>query len=87
MFQGLKSCPDHPALFLVLRQVQCKQLLQSHKELPDSVLEELHKTVMTSATSVAAWQVSARPLLELGALLSAENALSAGDRLSTDTQC
>ncbi|XP_010139963.1 PREDICTED: tetratricopeptide repeat protein 37-like, partial [Buceros rhinoceros silvestris] len=54
--KGLKSCPDDPALFLVLRQVQCKQLLQSHKELPESVLEELHKTVMTSATSVAAWQ-------------------------------
>ncbi|NWR58481.1 TTC37 protein, partial [Bucorvus abyssinicus] len=54
--KGLKSCPDHPALFLLLRQVQCKQLLQSHKDLPDNVLEELRKTVMTSATSVAAWQ-------------------------------
>ncbi|KFU86741.1 Tetratricopeptide repeat protein 37, partial [Chaetura pelagica] len=54
--KGLKSCPEHPALFLLLRQVQCKQLLQSHKELPDTILEELHKTVMTSSTSVAAWQ-------------------------------
>ncbi|KFW71571.1 Tetratricopeptide repeat protein 37 [Pygoscelis adeliae] len=54
--KGLKSCPEHPALFLLLRQVQCKQLLQSHKELPDAILEELHKTVMTSSTSVAAWQ-------------------------------
>ncbi|NXG82688.1 TTC37 protein, partial [Stercorarius parasiticus] len=54
--KGLKSCPEHPALFLLLRQIQCKQLLQSHKELPDNVLEELHKTVMTSSTSVAAWQ-------------------------------
>ncbi|XP_074934517.1 superkiller complex protein 3 [Phalacrocorax aristotelis] len=54
--KGLKSCPEHPALFLLLRQVQCKQLLQSHKELPDTVLEELHKAVMTSSTSVAAWQ-------------------------------
>ncbi|KAM9367468.1 superkiller complex protein 3 [Phaethornis superciliosus] len=54
--KGLKSCPEHPGLFLLLRQVQCKQLLQSHKELPDSILEELHKTVMTSSTSVAAWQ-------------------------------
>ncbi|KAM6302205.1 superkiller complex protein 3 isoform 1-T2 [Podargus strigoides] len=54
--KGLKSCPDHPALFLLLRQVQCKQLLQSHKELPDTILKELHKTVMSSSTSVAAWQ-------------------------------
>uniref|UniRef100_A0A672TME5 SKI3 subunit of superkiller complex n=1 Tax=Strigops habroptila TaxID=2489341 RepID=A0A672TME5_STRHB len=54
--KGLKSCPEHPALFLLLRQIQCKQLLQSHKELPDNILEELRKTVMTSSTSVAAWQ-------------------------------
>ncbi|KAM6289370.1 superkiller complex protein 3 [Aegotheles albertisi] len=54
--KGLQSCPEHPALFLLLRQVQCKQLLQSHKELPDTILEELRKTVMTSSTSVAAWQ-------------------------------
>uniref|UniRef100_U3K379 SKI3 subunit of superkiller complex n=1 Tax=Ficedula albicollis TaxID=59894 RepID=U3K379_FICAL len=54
--KGLKSCPEHPALFLLLRQVQCKQLLQSHKELPDNILEELHKTVMSSSSSAAAWQ-------------------------------
>uniref|UniRef100_A0A8C0AMS3 Tetratricopeptide repeat domain 37 n=1 Tax=Buteo japonicus TaxID=224669 RepID=A0A8C0AMS3_9AVES len=54
--KGLKSRPEHPALFLLLRQVQCKQLLQSHKELPDNILEELRKTVMASSTSVAAWQ-------------------------------
>ncbi|XP_037981724.1 tetratricopeptide repeat protein 37 isoform X3 [Motacilla alba alba] len=54
--KGLKSCPEHPALFLLLRQVQCKQLLQTHKELPDSILEELRKTVMSSSSSAAAWQ-------------------------------
>ncbi|XP_053858485.1 SKI3 subunit of superkiller complex protein isoform X4 [Vidua macroura] len=54
--KGLKSCPEHPALFLLLRQVQCKQLLQSHKELPDNILEELRKTVMSSSSSAAAWQ-------------------------------
>uniref|UniRef100_A0A7M4E7J6 SKI3 subunit of superkiller complex n=1 Tax=Crocodylus porosus TaxID=8502 RepID=A0A7M4E7J6_CROPO len=53
--KGLKSCPEQPALFLLLRQIQCRQLLQSHKELPDTVLEELRKTVMTSGSSVAAW--------------------------------
>ncbi|XP_065717322.1 superkiller complex protein 3 isoform X2 [Patagioenas fasciata] len=54
--KGLKSYPEHPALFLLLRQVQCQQLLQSHKELPDNILEELRKTVMASSPSVAAWQ-------------------------------
>ncbi|XP_018776123.1 SKI3 subunit of superkiller complex protein [Serinus canaria] len=54
--KGLKSCPEHPGLFLLLRQVQCKQLLQSHKELPDNILEELRKTVMSSSSSAAAWQ-------------------------------
>uniref|UniRef100_A0A7M4E6S7 SKI3 subunit of superkiller complex n=1 Tax=Crocodylus porosus TaxID=8502 RepID=A0A7M4E6S7_CROPO len=49
------NCPEQPALFLLLRQIQCRQLLQSHKELPDTVLEELRKTVMTSGSSVAAW--------------------------------
>ncbi|KFQ21828.1 Tetratricopeptide repeat protein 37, partial [Merops nubicus] len=54
--KGLKSCPGSPSLFLLLRQVQCEQLLQSHQELPGSVLEELRKAVVSSATSVAAWQ-------------------------------
>ncbi|XP_023800448.1 tetratricopeptide repeat protein 37 isoform X2 [Cyanistes caeruleus] len=54
--KGLKSCPEHPTLFLLLRQVQCKQLLQSHKELPDNILEELRKTVMSTSSSAAAWQ-------------------------------
>ncbi|NXN28468.1 TTC37 protein, partial [Nycticryphes semicollaris] len=54
--KGLKSHPEHPSLFLLLRQIQCKQLLQTHRELPDNVLEELRKTVMASSTSVAAWQ-------------------------------
>uniref|UniRef100_A0A493TI74 SKI3 subunit of superkiller complex n=1 Tax=Anas platyrhynchos platyrhynchos TaxID=8840 RepID=A0A493TI74_ANAPP len=69
--KGLKSCPEHPALFLLLRQVQCKQLLQSHKELPDTILEELHKTVMTSS-SVAAWQWLAKVYQSQGMMVGAE---------------
>ncbi|XP_014452741.1 superkiller complex protein 3 [Alligator mississippiensis] len=53
--KGLKSCPEQSALFLLLRQIQCRQLLQSHKDLPDAILEELRKTVMTNGSSVAAW--------------------------------
>ncbi|XP_057594875.1 SKI3 subunit of superkiller complex protein [Hippopotamus amphibius kiboko] len=54
--KNLKSNPDQPAVILLLRQVQCKPLLQSQKPLPDAVLEELQKTVMSNSTSVPAWQ-------------------------------
>ncbi|XP_074789347.1 superkiller complex protein 3 [Athene noctua] len=70
--KGLQSRPEHPALFLLLRQVQCKQLLQSHKELPDNILEELHKTVMTSSTSVAAWQWLAKVYQSQRMMIGAE---------------
>uniref|UniRef100_A0A8B9QGI1 Tetratricopeptide repeat domain 37 n=1 Tax=Apteryx owenii TaxID=8824 RepID=A0A8B9QGI1_APTOW len=69
--KGLKSCPEHPGLFLLLRQVQCKQLLQSHKELPDTILEELRKTVMTSST-VAAWQWLAKVYQSQRMMVAAE---------------
>ncbi|XP_010192458.1 PREDICTED: tetratricopeptide repeat protein 37-like, partial [Mesitornis unicolor] len=70
--KGLKSCPEHPALFLLLRQVQCKQLLQSHQELPVTVLEELRKAVMASSTSVAAWQWLANVYQSQGMMVGAE---------------
>ncbi|NXC46792.1 TTC37 protein, partial [Penelope pileata] len=70
--KSLKSFPEHPTLFLLLRQVQCKQLLQSHKELPDSILKELHKTVMTSSSSVAAWQWLAKVYQSQGMMVGAE---------------
>ncbi|NWI14464.1 TTC37 protein, partial [Crypturellus soui] len=69
--KGLKSYPEHPGLFLLLRQVQCKQLLQSHKDLPDSILEELRKTVMSSST-VAAWQWLASVYQSQGMMVAAE---------------
>ncbi|XP_027564577.1 tetratricopeptide repeat protein 37 isoform X2 [Neopelma chrysocephalum] len=70
--KALKSCPEHPALFLLLRQVQCKQLLKSHKELPGNILEELRKTVMTSSTSVAAWQWLAKVYQSQRMMIGAE---------------
>uniref|UniRef100_A0A667FSM7 Superkiller complex protein 3 n=1 Tax=Lynx canadensis TaxID=61383 RepID=A0A667FSM7_LYNCA len=54
--KNLKSNPDQPAVILLLRQVQCKPLLDSQNPLPDAVLEELQKTVMSNSTSVPAWQ-------------------------------
>ncbi|XP_043320553.1 tetratricopeptide repeat protein 37 isoform X2 [Cervus canadensis] len=56
--KSLKSNPDQPAVILLLRQVQCKPLLESRKPLPDAVLEELQKTVMSNSTSVPAWQAN-----------------------------
>ncbi|XP_048359260.1 tetratricopeptide repeat protein 37 [Sphaerodactylus townsendi] len=53
--KGLKCFPEQPALYLLLRQIQSKPLLQSHKELPDAILEELRKAVMSNSTSVTAW--------------------------------
>ncbi|XP_072215767.1 superkiller complex protein 3 [Excalfactoria chinensis] len=70
--KGLKNCPEHPVLFLLLRQIQCKQLLQSHKELPDTILKELHKTVMTSSSSIAAWQWLAKVYQSQGMMVGAE---------------
>uniref|UniRef100_A0A8C7EGZ2 TTC37 protein n=1 Tax=Nothoprocta perdicaria TaxID=30464 RepID=A0A8C7EGZ2_NOTPE len=69
--KGLKSNPEHPGLFLLLRQVQCKQLLQSHKDLPDTVLEELHKVVVSSST-VSAWQWLASVYQSQGMMVAAE---------------
>uniref|UniRef100_A0A673SPI0 Tetratricopeptide repeat domain 37 n=1 Tax=Suricata suricatta TaxID=37032 RepID=A0A673SPI0_SURSU len=54
--KNLKSNPDQPAVILLLRQVQCKPLLDSQNPLSDAVLEELQKTVMSNSTSVPAWQ-------------------------------
>uniref|UniRef100_A0A8C8SA33 Tetratricopeptide repeat domain 37 n=1 Tax=Pelusios castaneus TaxID=367368 RepID=A0A8C8SA33_9SAUR len=70
--KGLKRCPDHPALFLLLRQVQCKQLFQTHTELPDTILEELHKTVMSNFTSVTAWHWLAKVYQSQRMMVAAE---------------
>ncbi|ELK11514.1 Tetratricopeptide repeat protein 37 [Pteropus alecto] len=56
--KNLKSNPDQPAVILLLRQVQSKPLLECQKPLPDGVLEELQKTVMSNSTSVPAWQAN-----------------------------
>uniref|UniRef100_A0A2K5C7N2 Superkiller complex protein 3 n=1 Tax=Aotus nancymaae TaxID=37293 RepID=A0A2K5C7N2_AOTNA len=68
----LKSNPDQPAVILLLRQVQCKPLLESRKPLPDAVLEELQKTVMSNSTSVPAWQWLAHVYQSQGMMSAAE---------------
>ncbi|KAK1345115.1 hypothetical protein QTO34_013822 [Cnephaeus nilssonii] len=70
--KNLKSNPDQPAVILLLRQVQCKPLLESQKALPDAVLEELQKTVMSNSTSVPAWQWLAHIYQSQGMMGAAE---------------
>ncbi|XP_031216549.1 tetratricopeptide repeat protein 37 isoform X2 [Mastomys coucha] len=70
--QSLKSNPDQPAVILLLRQVQCASLLEAQKPLPDAVLEELQKTVMSNSTSVPAWQWLAQVYQSQGMMGAAE---------------
>ncbi|XP_048667410.1 tetratricopeptide repeat protein 37 isoform X2 [Marmota marmota marmota] len=70
--KNLKNNPDQPAIILLLRQVQCKSLLESQKPLPDAVLEELQKTVMSNSTSVPAWQWLAQVYQSQGMMGAAE---------------
>ncbi|XP_077203715.1 superkiller complex protein 3 isoform X2 [Paroedura picta] len=70
--KGLKNVPEQPTLYLLLRQVQCKSLLQSHKELPDAILEELRKAVMSNSTSVTAWHWLAQVYQSQGMMVAAE---------------
>ncbi|XP_042343628.1 tetratricopeptide repeat protein 37 isoform X2 [Plectropomus leopardus] len=55
--QVLNVSPEHPAVMLSLRQVQCQRLLVAGggAVLPDSVLEELNNTVMMNPTNLGAW--------------------------------
>lgn len=70
--KGLKTFPEQPTLYLLLRQVQCKPLLQSHRELPDTILDELRKAVMTNSTSVTAWHWLAQVYQSQGMMAAAE---------------
>uniref|UniRef100_A0A8D0BF23 SKI3 subunit of superkiller complex n=1 Tax=Salvator merianae TaxID=96440 RepID=A0A8D0BF23_SALMN len=70
--KGLKSFPEQPTLYLLLRQVQCKPLLLSHKELPDAILEELQKAVISNPTSVTAWHWLAQVYQSQGMMVAAE---------------
>ncbi|XP_040198266.1 tetratricopeptide repeat protein 37 isoform X2 [Rana temporaria] len=53
--KGIKSYPEEPPFFLLLRQVRYKQLIQSHAPSSESVLEELKKTLKFNANSQSSW--------------------------------
>lgn len=58
--QVLNVSPEHPAVLLSLRQVQCQRLLvdSGGAALPDSVLEQLSNTVMVNPANIGGWHVS-----------------------------
>lgn len=60
LVQVLNVSPEHPAVMLSLRQVQCQRLLVANGGtiLPDSVLEQLSNTVIMNPTNLGAWHVS-----------------------------
>ncbi|MBN3316771.1 TTC37 protein, partial [Atractosteus spatula] len=69
--QALGADPEQPAVFLLLRQVQCEQLLLSRSQLPDSVLEELRTAVLANRSSVPAWHWLAEVYRTQGLLVQA----------------
>ncbi|XP_070689878.1 tetratricopeptide repeat protein 37 [Pempheris klunzingeri] len=71
--QVLNVSPDHPAVMLLLRQVQCQRLLVSNAGtvLPDSVLEQLNNTVMVNPTNLGAWHWLAEVYRSQGLLVQA----------------
>nr|DBA23398.1 TPA: hypothetical protein GDO54_014314 [Pyxicephalus adspersus] len=70
--KGIQSCPEQPPLFLLLRQIQYKQLVQSNAPLSEPVLEELKKTVMSKASFQSAWHWLAEIYQSQGMMLDAE---------------
>ncbi|XP_067263690.1 tetratricopeptide repeat protein 37 [Chanodichthys erythropterus] len=71
--QVLSVSPEHPVVFLMLRQVQCERLLQSEagNSVPPAVLDQLSAAVMANLTSVSAWHWLAEVYRSQGLLAQA----------------
>ncbi|XP_053180794.1 SKI3 subunit of superkiller complex protein isoform X2 [Scomber japonicus] len=72
--QVLNVSPEHPAVMLSLRQVQCQRLLVGNDGgtvLPESVLEQLSNTVMMNPTNLGAWHWLADVYRSQGLLVQA----------------
>lgn len=71
--QVLSVSPEHPAVLLSLRQVQCQRLLAANggTVLPDSVLEQLNNAVMVNPTNLGAWHWLAEVYRSQGLLVQA----------------
>ncbi|XP_069483747.1 superkiller complex protein 3 [Ambystoma mexicanum] len=81
--KGLKVCSDQPPMLMLLRQVQCKQLLLSHKPLPESVLEGLKKTVVSNFNSITSWHWLAEVYQSQGMMVAAEMCYRKGLQLAS----
>ncbi|KAM9392610.1 superkiller complex protein 3 [Pholidichthys leucotaenia] len=71
--QVLNVSPEHPAVMLSLRQVQCQRLLTTDGAavLPEPVLEQLSNAVMMNPTSLLAWHWLADVYRNQGLLVQA----------------
>lgn len=71
--QVLSVSPEHPAVMLSLRQVQCQRLLlaSGNTALPDTVLEQLSNSVAMNPSNVSAWHWLAEVYHKQGLLLQA----------------
>ncbi|XP_036955110.1 tetratricopeptide repeat protein 37 isoform X3 [Acanthopagrus latus] len=71
--QVLSVSPEHPAVLLSLRQVQCHRLLASSggTVLPESVLEQLNNAVIMNPTNLGAWHWLAEVYRSQGLLVQA----------------
>ncbi|KTF78819.1 hypothetical protein cypCar_00026243 [Cyprinus carpio] len=71
--QVLSVSPEHPVVFLMLRQVQCEHLLLSKAGncVPPTVLDQLSAAVMANHTSVSAWHWLAEVYRSQGLLAQA----------------
>ncbi|XP_047446786.1 tetratricopeptide repeat protein 37 [Mugil cephalus] len=71
--QVLNVSPEHPAVMLSLRQVQCQRLLtpKGGTVLPDPVLEQLSNAVIMNPTNLGAWHWLAEVYRSQGLLVQA----------------
>uniref|UniRef100_A0AAR2JYH8 Tetratricopeptide repeat domain 37 n=1 Tax=Pygocentrus nattereri TaxID=42514 RepID=A0AAR2JYH8_PYGNA len=78
-------CSQHPAVFLLLRQVQCERFLLSGggKNIPTAVLDQLSSAIMANPTSVSAWHWLAEVYRSQGLLAQASVALKQSLQLAS----
>uniref|UniRef100_A0AAR2JZ02 Tetratricopeptide repeat domain 37 n=1 Tax=Pygocentrus nattereri TaxID=42514 RepID=A0AAR2JZ02_PYGNA len=76
---------EHPAVFLLLRQVQCERFLLSGggKNIPTAVLDQLSSAIMANPTSVSAWHWLAEVYRSQGLLAQASVALKQSLQLAS----
>uniref|UniRef100_A0AAR2J8L1 Tetratricopeptide repeat domain 37 n=1 Tax=Pygocentrus nattereri TaxID=42514 RepID=A0AAR2J8L1_PYGNA len=83
--QVLSVSSEHPAVFLLLRQVQCERFLLSGggKNIPTAVLDQLSSAIMANPTSVSAWHWLAEVYRSQGLLAQASVALKQSLQLAS----